>query len=140
MWLSRLKEVIHRYTTFGGELDFPSYIFRRGLAAIGGLFALRLTLVGPQIPETDTALGVLAILFIASLVLSFYFLQNSVQYSIEEETRRLRGILTIGIIYLLLSGIVVIVLYPLLNILRLSPFSYTSTALLKSLGSYISSR
>lgn len=134
MWLSRLKEVILGYTTFGGELDFPRYIFRRGLAAVGGLFALRLTLIGPQIPETDTAIGVLAILFIVSLILAFYFLRNSVQYIIEDETRRLRGILAIGIIYLLLSGIVVIVLYPLLNILRPNPFSYTSTEIAAGLN------
>lgn len=125
MCFSRLKEVILRYTTFGGELDFPRYFFRRGLAAIGGLFALRLTLVGPQIPETDMAIGVLAILFVVSLSLTFYFLRNTVQYTIEEEIRRLRDIIAIGITYLLFSGIVVIVLYPLLNILRPESFSYT---------------
>lgn len=134
MCLSRLKEVILGYTTFGGELDFPRYLFRRGLAAIGGLFALRLTLVGPQIPETDMAIGVLAILFVVSLVLIFYFIQNTVQYTIKEEIRQLRGTLAIGITYLLLSGIVVIILYPVLNILRPRPFSYSSTEIAAGLN------
>ncbi|WP_180271798.1 NACHT domain-containing protein [Halorubrum persicum] len=134
MCLSRLKEVILRYTTFGGELDFPRYLFRRGLAAIGGIFALRLTLVGPQIPETDMAIGVLTVLFVVSLALMFYFLRNTVQYTINEEIRKLRGTLATGITYLLLSGIVVIVLYPLLNILRTRPFSYTSTEIAAGLN------
>jgi len=126
MRLSRLQEVILGYTTFGGELDFPRYIFRRGLAALGGLFALRLTLVGPQISETKQAIGVLAILFVISLILVFFFLRNTVQYAIDEEIRQLSGILIIGLTYLILSGIVVLVLYPLLNVLRPESFRYTS--------------
>lgn len=134
MYLSRLKEVLLNYISFGGELDFPRYIFRRGFAALGGLFTLRLTLIGPQIPQTNVAMGVLGVLLLISFILVFYSLRDTVQYTVDDEIRRLKGVLIIGTIYLLLSGVVVIVIYPLLNILRPVPFRHTSTEIAAGLN------
>ena len=125
MCISRLKEAIIGYTTFGGELEFTNHIFVRGIAAIGVLFLFRFRAIGPQISQTDWALGVLAFGFVTSIVLVFYFLHNVMQYTTNKALRQWPGILLSGIIYLILSGIAVVLLYILLHFLRPEPLEYS---------------
>lgn len=125
MCLSRLKEVILGYTTLGGELDFANHVFVRGPAAIVILFLFRFRAIGPQISQTDWALAVLGTGLVASLLLTIYFLRDSTRYTTEKKLRRWSGIALSGFMYLILTGIGVIMLYILLNLLRPEPLVFT---------------
>ncbi|WP_266080798.1 hypothetical protein [Haladaptatus caseinilyticus] len=125
MYLSCLKEVIIEYTTFGGELDFANHIVVRGVAAIVLLLLFRFRAIGPQISRTDWALGVLAAGFATSIALAFYFLYDASQYTTKKRFRQRTGIILSGLLYLLLTGIGVAVLYVLLNFLRPEPLEYS---------------
>lgn len=125
MCLSRLKEVIIAYTTFGGELDFPSHVLVRGTAAIGALVVFRFRVIGIQISHSIQAYLVLGAGFILSLVFLLYFLQDAAQYTTNERVRKRTGILASALLYLGLSSIVVLLLYPTLNSLRTTPLEYS---------------
>lgn len=125
MCLSRLKEVIIAYTTFGGELDFPSNVFVRGIGAIVALIVFRVRVVGVQISQSTQAYIVLGVGFLLSLTLLLHFLRDAAQYTTKKRIRQRTGILVSALIYLGLSGMGVLFLYPVLNSLRTSPLEYS---------------
>ncbi|WP_232703510.1 hypothetical protein [Halobacterium wangiae] len=126
MGLSRLKEVILEYTTFGGELDFPSSVFVRGIAAIVALTVFRFRVIGAQISQSAWAYVVLGGGFVVSIVLLLYFLRDAARYTTEKKLRRLTGILISATIYFGLGSIAILILYPALNSLRTTPLAYTT--------------
>lgn len=125
MSLSRLKEVIIAYTTFGGELDFPSHVLVRGVAAIGALVVFRFRVIGVQISHSIQAYIVLGVGFLLSLAFLLYFLREAAKYTTNERIRRRTGILASALLYLGLGGIAVLLLYPTLNSLRATPLEYS---------------
>lgn len=125
MCFSRLKEAVIAYTTFGGELDFPSHVLVRGTAAIGALVVFRFRVIGVQIAHSIQAYIVLVAGVLISLVLLLYFLHDAAQYTTNERIRKRTGILTSALLYLGMGGIAVLFLYPTLNSLRTTPLEYS---------------
>lgn len=125
MFLSRLKEVIIAYTTFGGELDFPSHVLVRGIAAISALVVFRFRVIGVQISNSVQAYIVLGTGFLLSLAFLLYFLHDATQYTINDRIRRRTGIFASALLYLGLGSIVILLLYPTLNFLRTAPLEYS---------------
>lgn len=125
MFLSRLKEVIIEYLTFGGELDFPSHVFVRGIAAIGVLVVFRFRVIGDEISHSLQAFIVLGAGSLLSLALLLYFLHDAAQYTTSKRNRRRTGILASAALYLGLGSIVILLLYPTLNSLRTTPLEYS---------------
>lgn len=125
MSLSRFKNAIIAYTTFGGELDFPSHVLVRGTAAIGALVVFRFRVIGVQIAHSIQAYIVLGATFLLSLVLLLYFLHDAAQYTTNERIRNRTGILTSALLYLGLSSIAILFIYPILNSLRTTPLEYS---------------
>jgi hypothetical protein len=125
MCLSQLKEVIISYTTFGGELDFPSHVFVRGIAAIGVLGVFRFRVIGVQISHSLQAFIVLGAGLFLSLAFLLYFLHDAAQYTTKKKVRKTTGILVTSALYLGLGSIATLLLYPTLNSLRTAPIDYS---------------
>jgi hypothetical protein len=121
MGLSEVWNIIHKYTTLGGETEFTTQ-FLLWLGSAGTfLVALQFPLANQRLVETPASIAVIGAVLISGLVLLCYGITSAGTYTLERRLHTHLGTLIVALFILGFSGIAVLLIHSVFAILIQAP-------------------